>query len=256
MVDAFDRRTRGRQWKSLPKHCRNQLVKRWQCEVAFRRKQALEEKMHALQVEMDSKIQDCRKSWTSVIKRRRVLACILWFLGLVCFLNIARKFVSLNALPLAILTAYQTCHKLMAWALSLLVPVALCHELVCKQKNSGGQSLSRRFRFFLLVCSFIAGQLTMHAWHFIIEVLSVPLAACCVLAMVSTAAVTTAACLAASAYLTLRSARSFTEEFSAVEQRDREEASIYQSYQAEIRKCRLGLGLPPDEKSISNCSIL
>ena len=239
----------------LPKIYRNQLVRRWQGEVAFRRKQALETKMNDLHAEMNSKIQDCRKVWTGVIKRRRFLACTLWFLGLVCCLKVSRNFVTLEALRILIVVSYQTCYKLFVWALSFLAPVFLCHLLICGAKNDG-QRLSRRFRLLLLTCSFIAGQLTTPAWQLVAKLLSAWFAGCCVLAFFGLAAIFTTAFLAGSAYFTLRRARSFTQEFWAVEQRDQEEASIYQSYQAEIRKCRLGLGSPPDDKPSSNCSLL
>ncbi len=240
----------------LPKFFRNQLVKRWQCELAFRRKQALQEKMDALQVEMDLKIQHCRKTWTSIIKRRRLLACFFWLLGLACFLKLSRNFVPLATLWLLIVGIYKACYRLIELALRFVAPVVLCELIFIGRKNAARLSICSRL--FLLGCSFIAGQLPIgQAWQLVTSALSVGLAGCCVCAVIGIVALLTIAFVASSAYFSLRRARSLTKEFSAVEQRDREEAAISESYQAEIRKCRIGLGLPPDEqRSNSNCSIL
>jgi len=244
----------------LPKFFRNQLVKRWQCELAFRRKQALQEKMDALQVEMDLKIQHCRKTWTSIIKRRRLLACFFWLLGLAFFLKLSRNFVfvPLATLWLLIVGIYKASYTLIELTLRFVAPVVLCDRLIFIGRKNADSGLSICSRLFLLGCSFIAGQLPIgRAWQLVTSALSVGLAGCCVFAVIGIVALLTIAFLASSAYFTLRRARSLTKEFSAVEQRDREEAAISESYQAEIRKCRIGLGLPPDEqRSNSNCSIL
>lgn len=242
----------------LPKFFRNQLVKRWQCELAFRRKQALQEKMDALQVEMDLKIQHCRKTWTSIIKRRRLLACFFWLLGLAFFLKLSRNFVPLATLWLLIVGIYKASYTLIELTLRFVAPVVLCDRLIFIGRKNADSGLSICSRLFLLGCSFIAGQLPIgRAWQLVTSALSVGLAGCCVFAVIGIVALLTIAFLASLAYFTLRRARSLTKEFSAVEQRDREEAAISESYQAEIRKCRIGLGLPPDEqRSNSNCSIL
>ena len=233
---------------------RQALVKRWQSEVTFRRNQALRARMDALQMEMNSRIQECREKWMYVIKRRRVFSCTLWCLGLACFLKVSRNVISFQTFQTVILATYRLFYRLADVLLRFVIPAALCDQVL--QRRRSGPSRVRQI--LLLAACIILQHLPITdfwLWQSLVGLLSAWLAGCCVMAVGSIGTVLMASCLAGGAYFTLSRARYL--EYSAVEQRDQEEASIYHEYQVEIRKCRVGLGLPPDEKSSScNCRVL
>ncbi|CAK9082071.1 unnamed protein product [Durusdinium trenchii] len=236
------------------KSSRNKLIKRWQGEVIFRRKQALRARMEMLQMEMNSRIQECREKWTYVIKRRRFFACALWGMGLAGFLKVSRSFISLHTVQMIILATYRLFYRFADVLFRFFIPAALCEQVLMK-KSSG----SSRFRqILLLIASIFLQHLPIASlwwWQSLVGVFSVWLAGCSVMAVGGIGIVLIASFLAGGAYFTLSRARYL--EFSAVEQRDQQEAFIYHEYQAEIRKCRIGLGLPPDEKTSNcNCQVL
>ncbi|CAJ1395369.1 unnamed protein product [Effrenium voratum] len=235
---------------------RKQVSQRWQSEVAFRRKQALKGRMQELQAEMLARTQACQQEWESVIKRRRCLAFVLWGGAVACVLRIAFMYVSLRAARGVTVVAYRFSCRFF-YVLLYLAPPGLLQRYAWQRR--WGRGPGARFALLggaALVWHRAAGSWALRKWQDVAGVLSVALSVPCVMLGCGLAAALCAAVVAALGYGALRFLRRQAREFEAVRRRDTQEAAIHQEYKAEIQKCRVALGLPPEDKPSCNCRIL
>ena len=250
------------------------LIQRWQGEVDLRRKQALREQIQQLQSERDARLAECRLRWRAVIRRRRALAVTAWMALFLLSFRWSMASLSMQACKCMALYAYNLFHKV-SWLLFQLAPGAVVEGLCvvtaqrCRKRRrrlAGDDAPGVHVRYacragLASLCCYITAfkqnWVWARRWKQVVAV------GCGLVAGWSafvTALVVAGVLLAVflmTAYCTMWRARCWTGEFAAVAQRDQQELSITEDYQDKIRKCRVSLGLPPeDRKSSCNCCVL
>lgn len=253
---------------------KRRLIQRWHSEVDLRKKKALREQIQQLERERDVSLAECRLRWNSVIRRRRIVAGSAWMVLLLWGLRFSAAFWLVHAVRYVALHAYHLFYN-MSWLFLQLAPGGIIESICigaartsrrrrCSGRDAGLSLLEVYLKYarrssLLCLCGYIAFNdgTGSRRWHNVV-------AFCCMFGAgwgaFAAAAVFASLLLTgflACAYFSLWWARCWTREFAAVAQRDQQELSITEDYQSKIRKCRVALGLPPDDrKSSCNCCVL
>ena len=249
------------------------LIHRWQGEVDLRKKQVLRERIQQLQTERDLRLAECRQRWSCVIRRRRAIALALWMLVLLCCLRWSSKFWPVLAVKCVARHSYNLFYNL-SWLVFQFAPAAmfegLCMLVLLRSRKRGrrpghglGCAAMQYARRSCLVCLSWYASVHRHEWPCFKRCQDIASVVCMLVAgwgAFAAAFVSTVMLLGVSAlvaYCTSWRARCWTREFMAVAQRDQQERIITEDYQGKIRKCRVALGLPPeDRKPNCNCRVL
>ena len=255
------------------------LIHRWRGEVDLRKKQALRQQIQQLQAEQEVRLVECRQRWNAVIRRRRAVALTVWMTLLLCCLRWSLMSWWVLAIRFMARMSYKLLYNL-AWTLLQLAPGALVEGLCIlltaqrnrkrrrRQTHDSSSCSSLRlpllcFRraFLLCSCLYISVFRQDYAWakrfQHIVGVICMLLAGWGAFAAAVISATIMLGLFVLAAYSSLFRARCFMREFAAVAQRDRQEVCIAEEYQGRMRKCRIALGLPPEDRKPScNCRVL